>query len=222
MRIHHSDHWRSLAKFASEFLRALANVIVDAVHADAAILAHVVLAIVDVFRTISASIAGSTLARIMREVVDAFGVVVARIEFGAVRNLQFTVFAREARLTFARVRFDAVDAGRIILTLVLGTIIDVHFAPSASVARHAIAIEASLLQDCASRVVSAWIAVAGVNHEFTVLSVETGLASALVLSFGLRHTHRFILAWESEASITFRQNLVADFGFAHEIVGWRR
>lgn len=48
LRIHHGHHWGALAEFARIFFRAFARVIVDAVHTGAPILAHVILAIVDI------------------------------------------------------------------------------------------------------------------------------------------------------------------------------
>lgn len=159
----------------------------------------------------------------MREMVHAFGIIVARIEFGRAEGyLRFAVLAGEAGRAAARVALHAVDAGGIVLALVLVAIVDVGLAAGTRVAGNAFAAEAALLEHGAGGIVAAWIAEACVNHEFAMLAVVARLARAIVLALGQRHADAVILAWERVAGVTFRQNLIAHLVLAHEIVRWRR
>lgn len=45
--------------------------------------------------------------------------------------------------------------------------------------------------------------------------------AAFILSVDFHHAFGVVLARESVASVAFRQNLVTDFLFANELVGWR-
>lgn len=163
-----------------------------------------ILTVVNVLRTIGASITGRTFARIVREVINAFGIILAWIEVGAVRDFCFAIFAREAGWTLACVRFDAIDACGIVLTFIFAAVVDVHFTTGSRVTGHAAATESSLFQHSASGIVATRIAVAGVNHEFAVFAMETGFAHTIVLSFGLRLAHSIILTWERVAGVAFR------------------
>lgn len=204
LRIHHGNQWCAFAEFPGKFVRTFAHVIVDAVDANATILTHVILAVVNVFGAVGATIAGCAFTRVVCEVVDAFGIIFARIEVGTVRNFRLAIFAAESGWAFACVRLDTVDTRGIVLALVLAAIIDIHFAPGTGVASHAAATEPSFFEYGAGGIVAAWIAVARVDHEFAVFAMETGFAHAIVLAFGLRLAHGIILAWERVAGVAFR------------------
>ena len=60
--IHHRDHRRSFAEFTGVFLRAFAVIIVDAIHANATILAHVILAVINILGAIGSAVARSAFA----------------------------------------------------------------------------------------------------------------------------------------------------------------
>lgn len=204
LRVHHGNQWRAFAEFASEFVWAFAHVVVDAVDANASILAHVVLAVVNILGAVGSTVAGRAFARIVREMVDALGVVFAWIEVGAVGDFRFAVFAGETRWAFASVRFHAVDAGCVVLAFILAAVVDVHFATGSRVAGHATAAESSFFQNGAGGVVAARIAIASVNHEFAVFAMETRFAHTIVLALSLRLAHGIILTGERVAGIAFR------------------
>lgn len=223
LRIHHRNHWRSLAELSSEITRTLANVIVDAVHAASAILTHVVLAVVNVFRAIDSPEAGGTFASVVREMIDAFSAVRARVKVATTEfNFRLTEVSIETRQAIASVRFDAINACSIVLTLMLVAIVDVDFTARTFVARQAFAAETTFLEDRARSVISARISVASVNHVFTVRTMIAWSASAFVPSVRLYHALGVVLARECETSITFRQNLITDLLVADELVGRRR
>jgi hypothetical protein len=222
LRIHHGDHWRSLAKLSGEVGWAFADVVVDAVDATSAILTHVILAVVDVFGAISATEAQRTFACVVREVVDTFGAIWTWIELCAAElNFLLAKFAREARQTTACIRLDSIDTCTVVLALVVIAVINIDFTAGAFVSRKAFATEATFLQHRACSIVATWISVASVNHVFTVLTMIAGSASTLVLLLRLHHTLGVVLARECVAGVALWQNFITDFLFADELVGWR-
>lgn len=68
---------------AGEIIRTLADIIIDAVYAGAAILTDVILAIVYILCAVDAVKAGHALARIVGEVIVTFGAIRAGIELVA-------------------------------------------------------------------------------------------------------------------------------------------
>lgn len=172
-------------------------------------LTHVVLAVVDVYRTVVAFKTKKTFASVMRIVIDAPGVVLARVEFFAAKgNFRFAVLAHKTRLAFAAVSLDLIDAGRVILAFVVSAIVDVRFAPHAGETGCAIATKSSLLQNLAGRSVPTGISVTGVDHELTVLSVVARSAAAFVLSAGEWSAFRSVLTRERVAGVAFGENFV--------------
>lgn len=204
LRIHHGNQRCTFAEFAGKFVRTLAHVIVDAIDANATILAHMILTVVNVFGAIGSAVAGCAFARIMREMIDAFGIVFARIEVGAIWDFRFAEFTSETRRTFACVRFNAVDACGIVLAFIFAAIVNVHLASGSRVASHATATESSFFEHGASGIIATRISVACVDHEFAMFAMETGLAHTFVLTFGLRLADGIILARECVTGVAFR------------------
>lgn len=200
--IHHCHHWRSLAEFSGEVGWTFTDVVVDAVNASSAILAHVILTVVDIFRAVSAAEAESTFACVMSEVVDALGAVGAGVEFGSAElNFLLAKFACKARQTTACVGLDAINTCTIVLAFVVIAVVDIDFTAGAFVSRKAFATEATFLQNRTDSAISTWISVAGVNHVFAVLTVIAGSASTLVLLLRLHHAFGVVLARECVAGI---------------------
>lgn len=87
-----------------------------------------ILTIVNIFSAVCASVARCTLTAVVCEMIDAFGAILARIEFRAEWYFRFAVLAGEAAWALACVRFDAIDAGAIIFAFVFAAIVNVRFA----------------------------------------------------------------------------------------------
>lgn len=222
LRIHHSDHWGAFAEFSRILFRTFACVVVDAVDTGAAVLAHMILAIVNVLRAVDTAIAQRTFARVVCKVIDAFGIVVAWIEFGRTEwNFRFAEFTTEAGRATARVVLHAVNAGGIILAFVLVAIVDVGLAAGARVTGDAFAAKTTLFQYGAGSIVATRIAEACVDHMLAVFAVIARFAGTVVLPLGLLLAHALILTGERVAGIAFRQNLIAHFTFAYKVIGWR-
>lgn len=223
LRVHHRDHWRAFAELARELARTLAVVGVDSVHADTAVLAHVILAVVYVLRAISAAEAWLALARVVRVVIHAFRSVFAGVEVGAAKlDFLLAKFAGKTSEAIARVSLNAIDASSIVLAFVGLAVIDVDFTSCAFVAIKAVTAKASLLEDTAATIVPARIAVASIDHILAVLAVVARGAATLVLLLRLQDTLAVVFAREREASVAFRQNLVTDFLLAEELIRGRR
>lgn len=134
--IHHNRNWITLTEFTRVPVGTLADIIIDAIHTCATILAHVIMTIINVHRAIVTRPTRRTLARVMREMINAFRGIHTRIELCATeRNLILTELSTESRRTQARVRFHPIHTGAVILTLVLRTIINVHLTTSARISR---------------------------------------------------------------------------------------
>lgn len=219
LRVHHRDHWRAFAELAGKLARTLAVVGVNAVYADTSVLAHVIFAIVNVLGAISAAEAWLALARVVRVVIDAFCSVFAGVELSSAElNFLLAKFARESSETTARVRLNSIDASSVVLAFVGFAVINVDFASRTFIAIETVAVKAALLKHTATAVVPAWIAIASVYHVLAVLAVVARGAATLVLLFRLQDTLAAIFAREREASVAFRQNLVADFLLAEELI----
>lgn len=167
------------------------------------ILAHVTLAIINVFRTVCSTIARRTFARVVREMIDTLGTIFAWIEIRTKWYFDLTILTGKTRRTLARICFNAVNACAVIFAFVFTAIVNIHFTAWTSIAGNTIATEASFFKYGACSI-SAWIAIASINHELTMLSMIAWLANTLVLTFSLWLANCFILAWERETSITFR------------------
>jgi len=116
--VHHRDHVVALTVLARVIVRAATLVVVDAVNTGSAVLAHVVLAVVDVIRTVGAMESSLAIAAVVGEVVHAFGSVRAGIELGTAElDLGVAKLATESRLALTFVRLHSVDTGGIVLAL---------------------------------------------------------------------------------------------------------
>lgn len=220
LRIHHGDQVVALTVFSGKVIRALADVVVNAIDAGAAILTHVILAVIDVVRTVDAMEAGHALAAVVSEVIQALGPVCTGIELLAAElNLRIAPLAAEPRLALAAIRLNAIDAGGIVLTayVLAQAIVDVRLAAGACVARRALATETPLLQHRAGGIVATRIAVAGIDHELAVLAVIARLAETLVVPLGQGQALGLVLAGLLVAGIALSQDLVAHLATAHEI-----
>lgn len=155
--------------------------------------------------------------------INAFRSIGTRVEVRAT-ELDFLLaeLAVVASETTASVRLHAIDTCAIVLAFVILTIVDIDFASRAFVARQAVTAETALLENTTSAIIPARIAVASINHVLAVQTVVARGTATFVLLFRLHDTFRIILAWECEAGITFRQNLVTDFLFAEELIRWCR
>lgn len=145
--VHHGHHWGSLAELSSEIIWTTTSVIVDAIDTSTSVLTHVVLAVINVLSAIRTPITSRTLASVVTEMVYALGAILAWIVSSRTEvDLLIAELARETRLALARVRLDSIHAGRVVLTSMVHTIIDVHFAADARVACQTLATETSLLK----------------------------------------------------------------------------
>jgi len=224
LRVHHRDHVVALTVLARVIVRAATLVVVDAVHTGSAVLAHVVLAVVDVVRTVGAMESSLAIAAVVGEVIHALGSVRAGIEFGTAElDLGVAKLATESRLALTFVRLHSVDAGGVVLTLDLAqTIVDIRLAAGARVSRGTLTAESTLLQHRAGGVVAARIAVAGIDHELAVLAMIAWLAEALVLPLRKGHALGLILAGLLKACIALGQDVIAHAAATDEARRGRR
>lgn len=89
----------------------------------------------------------------------------------------------KTRLTLAGVRFYTIHTCGIILTFNFAqTIIDISLATRACIARRTMTAEPSLFEYRACGIVAARIAIACIDHEFTMFAMVTGEAEALVVT----------------------------------------
>lgn len=207
LRIHHRDHVVTLTIFARKVVGTPAHIIVDAIYASAAILANMILAIVDVLCTVDTMEAGHTLASVVRKVIMTFSAICAWIEFVTAKvdlcvavltcweckkivcintisnELPPPSHTCKARLTFTRIRFHAIHTGGIVLTLDFAqAIVNVGFTTRARIAGRTLTAKTPLFQHSAGGVVATWIAIAGVDHELTMFAVIAWLTQALVIA----------------------------------------
>lgn len=225
LRIHHGDHVVTLTVFARKIVGALANIIIDAVDAGAAILAHMILAVIDVIRAVDAVKARHALAAVVGEVIQALGAIRTGI-IVETAELYFRVapFARKAGLAFAAIRLDAINAGGIVLAayILAQAVIDVRLAAGARVARRTLAAKATLLQHRAGGIIPAGIAVAGIDHVLAMLAMVARLAEALIVTLWQGQALGLVLARLLVAGIALGQDLVAHLAAAREIRRGRR
>lgn len=140
-------------------------------------------------------------------------------------------------LAIAAVRFDLIDAGGVIDTFVIQTVIDVSLATIPLVTGRAVATklikskhitkncelyvnrrrssipETPFFQNFAYGRVAARIAVTSVNGGFAQLSVIAGGAKALVIPLARRPTSCAVLTGESITSVALGQYLVGNFSY---------
>lgn len=195
-----------------------ALVVVDAVHARSTVLAHVVLAVVNIVRAVGAMETCLTIAAVVGKVVHALGSIRAGIELRTA-ELDFGVaeLATESRLALTFVRLHSVDAGGIVLALDLAqAIVDIRLAAGTCVSRSALTAETTLLQHRASGIVAARISVASIDHKLTVFAMIARLAEALVLSLRKGHALRLILARLLKTGVALGQNIIAHAAAANE------
>lgn len=200
--IHHCDHRSALAEFASKVIGTTASVVVDSVHTSSAVLAHVILAVVNIFGAIVTAITSSTFTSVMREMVDTFRSVLTRIEGGSAKvNLLVTELASKSGLTLAGVRLHSVNASRIVLASVVHTVIDIYLTTSTGVTGQALTTESTLFQHSASGIVTTWITVTGVNHELAAFTMITRRTETLELLLCHWHALGIVLARERIAGV---------------------
>lgn len=222
LRIHHGYHWRSLAELASKLLRTFAGIIINTVQTTSSVLAHMVLAIVNILCAIFTSISCRTFAAIIRKVVHALGSILAGIELGAAElDLGITELPSESGLATAGIRLNSIDARSIILTVMLQAVVYIYLTPSPRISWHALTTESSLLHHGARRVMSTGIPIASVNHEFAPFTVVTRCAKTLELPLRLWHAFGIVLAGECVTGVALREDLVADFAATNKGGGWR-
>lgn len=218
--IHHGDHVVALTVLARKVIGALAEVIIDAIHTAASILAHMILAIVNVVRAVDAMEAGHAVAAIVGEVIQTLGPIGAGIELlTAELYLRVAPLAREARLAFTAIRLHTIDAGGIVLTayILAQAIIDVRLTACTRIAWRTLAAEATLLEHGAGGIVAARIAIAGIDHVLAVLAMVAGLAEALILTLWQCQALCLVLAGLLVAGVALGQDLVAHTAAAGEV-----
>lgn len=102
--IHHGYHVVALTIFPCKIIGTLADIIIDTIDTGATILAHMILAIVNVVGAIDAMETGHAVAAVVGEVIQALGSIGTGIEFGAAElYLCVAPFAREAGLAFTAI-----------------------------------------------------------------------------------------------------------------------
>lgn len=156
----------------------------------------------------------------MGEVIHAFGTIEAWIEgIRAEGDLALAQFTRESCRTGACVHFHPIYACPIVLTLVLSTVIDVAFASCSSISWNALAAKSTLLQHRTRGIVPTGIAIASINHIFTVLTMIPRRTSTLILTLRKWMTLGIIVAGKCVACIALGQNVIADTTTTHKIAG---
>ena len=127
--VHLGHHGFNFAEFTAVFGWTTASVFIDTIDTSAAILAHVVDAIIDVVGTIDASKSGHTLTSVMSKVINALAAILAGAEFGSGTKGDFALaeFSGESPRTVALIGTNFVDTGGIILTSVTDAIVGVDF-----------------------------------------------------------------------------------------------
>lgn len=124
-------HRLNLAKLARELGRTLARVLIYPVSTCAPVLTHVIGAVVHVGRAVLTHKPGETLARVVGEVVLAHAAVLARVLLAGARAAECDLFLAISSLksgnAAALILANFVDAGPIVLTPVIYTVINVDF-----------------------------------------------------------------------------------------------
>lgn len=93
-------------------------------------LAHVILAVINVNRAVVTGKAGDAVAGVVSDVIAACSAIATRVEFLRTERDRFLAeFSHKASSTRTCVRQDSVDAGRVIRTAVIETIVDVGLTP---------------------------------------------------------------------------------------------
>lgn len=218
--IHHGDHVVTLTVLARKVIGALAEVIIDAIHTAAAILAHMILAIVNVVRAVDAMEAGHAVAAVVREVIQTLSAIGAGIELlTAELYLCVAPLAGEARLAFTAIRLHTINARGIVLTayILAQAIVDVRLTACTRIAWRTLAAEATLLQHSAGGIVATRIAIAGIDHVLAVLAMVARLAEALILTLWQCQALCLVLARLLVAGVAFGQDLVAHTTAAAEV-----
>lgn len=192
-------------------------VFVDAVNTCCTVLAHVTFAVVYIYGTVGTFEARKTLTGVIGVVINASGVVLAGVEFvGAKWYFGLTVITHETCLALALIGVDEIDAGSVILTLILGTIVYVRLASQTSESRGAHTTEPALLEYFARGVVPARISIAGVYHEFAILAVISRRALTGVIPLWLGDAVAAVATGKRVTCIAFGQDIVAHFTFAYK------
>lgn len=218
--IHHGDHVVTLTVLARKVIGALAEVVIDAIHTAASVLAHVILAIIDVVRAVDAMETGHAVAAVVREVIQTLSPIGAGIELRTAElYLRVAPFAGEARLAFAAIRLHTIDAGGIVLAayILAQAIIDVGLTTGTRIARRTLATEASLLEHSAGGIVATRVAIAGIDHVLAVLAMIARLAEALILALWQCQALCLVLARLLVARVALGQDLVAHPAAAREV-----
>ena len=126
-----SHHRLNLAKFARVFGWTLARVLIYPVSTRASILTHVIGAVVNICRAILTDKPGDTLARVVGEVILANAVVLTRVLLAGPGAAECDLFLAISSLksgnATALILANFVDAGSIVLTPVIYTVINVDF-----------------------------------------------------------------------------------------------
>ena len=124
-------HRLYLAKLARVLWRTLASVLINPVSTRASILTHVISAVINICGAVLTNKPGDTLTRVVGEVILAHSVVFARVLFarpGAAEcDLFLAISSLKSRNAAALILSNFVDAGPIVLTPVIYTVINVDF-----------------------------------------------------------------------------------------------
>lgn len=130
LRVEHCHHRCSFAELSGELRRTFTNVVVDAINTGSSVLAHVIDAIVNIFRAVQASIARYTFATVVSRMIDTFGTILARVEvLPAEFDLRITKLSGESWNAGTAVGIDSVHTRCIVQAFMVGAIIDVDFTP---------------------------------------------------------------------------------------------
>lgn len=182
LRVHLCNHWLNLAELSSELCRTFTCVLVDPVNTGAAILAHVVVTVVYVYRTVLTTETLKTVACVVRNMFAAFPAIFAWILRRCTEgDFLAAVFALETRLTFAFIVSNFINTGGIVHTPVGKTVIYISLASNTFKSLGTITHEPASLQDLAHGAVDTWISVAGIYHLLALFPVEARRALAMII-----------------------------------------
>ena len=124
-------HRLYLAKLARVLWRTLASVLIYPVSTRASILTHVIGAVINIGGAVLTNKPGDTLTRVVGEVILANSVVLTRVLFarpGAAEcDLFLAISSLKSRNAAALILSNFVDAGPIVLTPVIYTVINIDF-----------------------------------------------------------------------------------------------
>ena len=141
-------HRLDLAELAGEVCRALARVLVGAVSARAAVLAHVVGTVVNVGRAVLANEAWRAVTCEVSEVVLACATILTRVWFHSCTegDLLFTIPPLKPRLAATLVLPNFVDACSVVLAPVVEAIVDIFLATDTREAGWTLAAEKKFMR----------------------------------------------------------------------------